>query len=246
MQLQTILNRVTRYKPFVFESSSWDDKASEPTLRVRMRARKNGQAVCSGCGKRCAGYDRLPERTWEFVPLWQIAVLLVYSPRRVDCETCGVVVERVPWGEGKCQQTHEYYWFLARWARRLSWSETARIFGSSWNTVYRAVRHVVAWGLVHRELRGVEAIGVDEIQYQRGHKYLTVVYQIQEGCRRLLWVGRERTEKSLERFFDLLREEIAAGSLRVQRHVEALPGRDPPASWGRSCRFSIGSTSWPD
>ncbi len=55
------------------------------------------------------------------------------------------------------------------------------------------MRHAVAWGLVHRELTGVTAFGVDEIQWRRGHHYLTLVYQIDEGCRRLLWIGRERT-----------------------------------------------------
>jgi len=208
MQLETILNRVTQYKPFVCKSVSWDERRFQTTLRVQMRARSNGRPVCSGCGRRRPRYDRLPERTWDFVPLWQIPVVLVYALRRVDCAQCGIVVERVPWGQGKCKQTHEYRWFLARWARRLSWDETARIFHTSWNTVYRAVRHAVAWGVVHRDVRGVEAIGVDEIQYQRGHKYLTLVYQIDDGCRRLLWVAKDRTEKSLESFFDILGYEI--------------------------------------
>jgi transposase len=59
------------------------------------------------------------------------------------------------------------------------------------------------WGLVHRETPKFTAIGIDEIAARRGHRYLTLVYQIDEGCRRLLWVGRERKEKTLEGFFDL-------------------------------------------
>lgn len=208
MQLQTILNRVTNYKPFAFGKVTWSENASRPTLLVQMKPRKNGQPICSQCGKRRPGYDRLRERTWEFVPTWQIAVLLVYALRRVNCPTCGIVAEKVPWGEGKVRQTHEYRWFLARWARRLSWSEVAKIFGSSWDTVYRAVRHAVSWGLVHRDERGVVAIGVDEIQYKRGHEYLTLVYQLDEGCRRLLWVTTDRTEKSLEQFFDVMGKQI--------------------------------------
>ena len=164
MQLQTILNRVTNYKPFKFGRVTLEEVGEQPTLRVEMEARKNGRAICSGCGKRRPGYDRLPQRTWSFVPLWQIAVILVYAPRRVDCSQCGVVVEHVPWGDGKCQQTHEYRLFLARWARRLSWQEVAGIFHTSWESVYRAVKHVVFWGLLHRDDSGVEAIGIDEIQ----------------------------------------------------------------------------------
>ena len=65
---------------------------------------------------------------------------------------------------------------------------------------------VVDYGLTHRALEGIESIGVDEIAVWKGHKYLTVVYQIDNGTRRLLWVARDRTEESLRGFFDLLGE----------------------------------------
>jgi hypothetical protein len=60
---------------------------------------------------------------------------------------------------------------LARWARRLSWKETAEAFRTSWDKVFDAVEHVVTWGLEHRTLGQIDAIGVDEIQYSKGHKY---------------------------------------------------------------------------
>jgi transposase len=59
------------------------------------------------------------------------------------------------------------------------------------------------WGLKHRDLTGIRAIGVDEVLWHRGHKYLTVVYQIDEHCRRLLWVGLDRTTKTHDDFFML-------------------------------------------
>lgn len=208
MQLQTILNRVERYKSFVYQEAHWDRRAARPTLRVPIRHRANGKPTCSGCGKRRPGYDKLRERTWEFVPLWQIVVLFVYAPRRVNCPDCGVVVEHIPWADGKCRQTKSYRWFLAGWAQRLSWQTVAEVFHTSWDTVYRSVRYAVLWGVVHRQLSDVVAIGVDEIQWKRGHHYLTLVYQIDARVRRLLWVGRERTETTLGRFFDLLGEDV--------------------------------------
>ena len=68
--------------------------------------------------------------------------------------------------------------YLARWARRLSWLETARAFATSWEAVYRSVEWFVEWGLAHRQLRGVESIGVDEIHWGRGKRaenFLTVI-----------------------------------------------------------------------
>ena len=85
------------------------------------------------------------------------------------------------------------------------------IFGTSWDTVFRAVEWVVRWGLVHREIGAIEAIGVDEIAYRRGHKYLTLVYQIDADCRRLLYVARDRTEESLRGFFSTIPETAVKG-----------------------------------
>jgi len=204
MQLKTILNRVEPFKSFVYGKVQWVEGTPRPTLEVALHARKNGRAICSGCGRPGPGYDRLPERRFEFVPLWGIAVCFVYALRRVDCRSCGVTVERVPWARGKCHLTISYRWFLARWAKRLSWEEVARIFHVPWRSVYESVKHAVFWGFLHRDLNGIEAIGVDEIQWQRGHRYLTLVYQIEDGMKRLLWVAQDRTEDSLRGFFKFL------------------------------------------
>ena len=68
-------------------------------------------------------------------------------------------VEEVPWGDGKRTLTKAYMLFLARWARRLSWKETAEAFRTSWDKVFDAVEHVVSWGLEHRALGQIDAIG---------------------------------------------------------------------------------------
>jgi transposase len=64
--------------------------------------------------------------------------MLLYRMRRVDCKTCGVIVEAVPWVDGKHQLTKAYMLFLARWARKLSWKETAQSFRTSWDQVCHA------------------------------------------------------------------------------------------------------------
>jgi len=207
MQLNTILNRVEPFKSFVYGKARWAEGTERPTLEVEVHARKNGRAICSVCGRPRPGYDRLPERRFEFVPLWGIAIYFVYAMRRVECSTCGVTVEKVPWCDGKNPLTTTYRWFLAGWAKRLSWKTVACVFHTTWQNVFRSVKHAVSWGLAHRDLDGVEAIGVDEIQWQRGHKYLTMVYQIDEDCRRLLWVGKDRTTKTFLRFFRMFGKE---------------------------------------
>jgi transposase len=203
MQLKTILNRVERHKSFVYGTVRFcgDDAAA---LEVEVNARANGRPLCSGCGQAGPGYDRLPQRRYEFVPLWAMAVYLVYAPRRVDCPRCGVKVERVPWAEGKSHLTKTYQWFLASWSKLLPWQQVANVFGTSWQSVYRSVQMAVSWGLAHRNLDGIEAIGVDEVQWRKGHRYLTLVYQIDGNGRRLLHIAPERTVRSLLSFFRML------------------------------------------
>ncbi len=213
MQLKSILNRVEKIPGFVYERCQWNEE--DELIEVEVRPRRNSWALCSGCGSIAVGYDRLEKRRFEFVPLWRIRVVLVYAMRRVECHQCGVRVEKVPWAEGKNQACTSYLWFVAAWARRMSWSEVARVFATTWNVVSRAVEHAVSWGREHVSLEGIEAIGVDEILHRRGSKahggprYLTVVYQIDEQRKRLLWIGTDRREETLQRFFDWFGRENA-------------------------------------
>lgn len=201
MLVKTILNRVQKHRSFVYGDARLLEQEGRLVLEVDIQPRANSRAVCSGCGHRRPGYDRLAPRRFEFVPLWGILVFFVYMMRRVDCPKCGVVVEAVPWAAGKSQLTTTYAWFLARWAKRLTWTEVARSFHTSWDSVYRAVKMAVEWGRARVDLSGVTAVGVDEMAWAKGHEYVTVVYQLDEGRRRLLWIGGKRRAKTLLGFF---------------------------------------------
>jgi transposase len=210
MLIQTILNRLQKHKSFVYGTARWISQDGETAVGIPIQPRANGRPLCSGCGKAGPGYDRLPERRYQFVPLWGLAVFFLYAPRRVACPQCGVKVEQVPWAVGKSRLTTTYQWFLAFWTKRLSWQDVATVFHTSWNTVYRSVTTAVLWGIAHRSLEGIRAIGIDEIQWQKGHRYLTLVYQIEQDSKRLLWIGAERTEQSLRGFFAMLGEQRTA------------------------------------
>lgn len=208
MLLIRLLNACHHFPGFVYERAGLCSDTH--TVEVEVRPRRGSKPRCSGCQRSAPGYDRLGVRRFEFIPLWGFSVVLLYAMRRVDCRRCGVKVESLPWAVGKHGLTEAYMLFLAHWARKLSWTETARAFHTSWDTVCHAVEYVVQWGLEHRTLEPLSAIGVDEIQYGRGHQYLTLVYQIETQCTRLLWVGQERTRESFEGFFTLIGEELAA------------------------------------
>lgn len=206
MRLQTLLNHMEKFKSFVYGRVTKEERDEGDVLLVRVRPRKGSRPVCSGCGVRGPVHDRLEDREFEYVPFWGFLVFFVYRMRRVNCRSCGVKVERVPWCDGKQQMTITYRWYLAKWAKRLSWTEVATIFQTSWNSVCRAVEHAVEWGRKRRRLDDVTAIGVDEISWRRGHTYLTLVYDIGSETKRLLAVAEERTELSLRTCLDELGE----------------------------------------
>ena len=207
MLLTRLLNACHHFPGFVYAAARLIQATS--TIEIDVRPRRGSKPHCSCCGKPAAGYDVLPMRRFEFIPIWGYAVQLLYCMRRVGCRQCGVKVEQVPWSIGKHTLTRAYMLYLAHWARKLSWKETALSFRTTWDQVCQAVEYVVQWGLEHRELGTLRAIGVDEIQSGRGHSYLTLVYQIEADCVRLLWVGKERTKQSFEQFFTLIGRELA-------------------------------------
>jgi transposase len=201
MLLKTILNRLQKYPGFVYGAMRLVPRLATWSLEVEIWPRARSRPRCRLCSRRGPGYDSLPQRRFEFIPLWGMKVFFLYAPRRVNCPTCGVHVEAVPWGQGKSPLTIPFGWFLARWAQRLSWQEVAEIFQVNWHQVFQAVERAVEWGRSHLDLSGVSAVGIDEIQWQVGHRYLTLVYQIDAKGRRLLWIGQERKAKTLLRFF---------------------------------------------
>jgi len=201
MLIKTLLNKIERFKSFVYGTARLQDVKGEEALVIDIKARINSKPECPECGKQGKVHAVEKTRLYEYLPLWNFKVYFSYAPRRVRCPVHGALVESVPWAYGKERMTYSYQSYLARWAKRLSWKETADIFETSWDSVFRAVKFVVDFGLAHRNLDDVTEIGVDEIAVFKGHKYLTMVYQLNAGAKRLLWCGPDRRVKTLLRFF---------------------------------------------
>lgn len=210
LTLLTILRRLHPLKGFCYDEAGWSGFA-DGVLEVKIRPREGSRGKCSECMLPGPTYDHQPQRSWQFVPLWGVPVFLAYAPRRIDCPECGVRIEKVPWAEGKIRIANVFRLFLATWARKLSWKETAEMFTVGWDTVYQSVRWVVAYGKKHRTLGQIVAIGVDEINVRLGRQFWTLVYQIDDECKRLLWVGKDRTADTFDKFFDEIGKPVADG-----------------------------------
>lgn len=201
LKLKTILNFKERFSHFVYQDVRLNETGAAPRIEIKVEPRQGSKGFCSSCGTSCPGYDRLKQREFIHVPLWGIMVVLLYCMRRLQCPRCGIVVEMVPWSTGKSSLTIGYSWFLSEWAKVLSMKEVARQFKSSWHHVFTAVCMAVTWGRARIDLTGITAIGVDEIYWAKG-SFMTLVYQIDNHCKRLIWCGEKRTLKTINEFFD--------------------------------------------
>ena len=155
---------------------------------------------CGVCRRRCkAVHDIRKEREWRDLSMRKLALKLRYRPRRVECPRCGVRVEDFPWAEPWARVTTALANAVATLARELSWQGTAREYGLNWKSVATIVQRAVGYGLEHRARPPVHVIGIDEVSRRKGQVYLTVVYDLER--RVLLWVGEDRTEEAVRKFF---------------------------------------------
>lgn len=194
MQLRTILNRFHKIPGFVFECEQFREVNGRAAIVIPVRPRIGNRPICSCCLEERPGYDTLKTLQFQFVPIWGFLVFFAYQMRRIDCPIGGVRVGQIPWGHGKKMTTVTYSWYISHWAKLLSWTEISRQFGVSWGVVFRCVEAAVEWGRLRMNLESITAIGVDEIARAKGHKYVTLVYQIAGGHRRrsgLVKTGRK-------------------------------------------------------
>jgi transposase len=170
---------------------------------------------CGVCRQRCRKVHSVRKaREWRDLSMRKLPLKLRYRPRRVQCPRCGLRVEDFPWAEPWARVSTSLSNAVASLARDLSWQATARHYGLNWKSVATIVKRAVAYGLRHRARPPVHVIGIDEVSRRKGQVYLTVVYDLER--RVWLWVGEDRTEEAVKKFFT---EEMGKRRCRTLRVV---------------------------
>jgi len=160
----------------------------------------NRRLRCGHCrGETKVTRGRRPERRWRDLSIRDKAFWIVYPPFRVFCPRCGLRVERVPWARKWERVTQALAQAIALLAKKLSFKEVAEHFELDWKVVATVVKRVVQEGLKLRRVKTLHILGIDEVSRKKGHRYLTVVYDLERG--RLLWVGLDRKQETLDEFF---------------------------------------------
>lgn len=174
-------------------------------VRVRLRRRR---IACSGCGQAYRGMHDRQLRRWRHVDLAGHRCFLEYELRRVNCRDCGVRVEAVPWARRGARHTREFEDLVAFCAQRMAKSQVQSLLRVAWDTVGSIIERVVADRLDEGRLAGLVQIGVDEISYRHGRRYLTNVADHATGG--IVWSAPGRSGHTLAEFFELLGDRKAS------------------------------------
>ena len=187
-----------------------------------VRPRKQAGSRCGICQRRCPGYDQGEgRRRWRCLDLGSVLTYLEADAPRVRCPEHGVVVASVPWARHNAGHTLAFDDQVAWLATHTSKSAVCELMRVTWRTVGSIVTRVVADARARRDpLEGLRRIGIDEISYRKGHKYLVVVVDHDTGA--LVWAKPGRDAATVEAFFD----EVGPDRCRAIRLVSA-----DAASW---------------
>jgi len=151
-------------------------------VHVHLKHNEREKWACAECGSLCRLYDHQPERTWRHLDTCQYRTILHAEPPRTECEEHGVRVVPMPWAEPHSRFTALFERLAIEWLRAASQKAVAERLELSWEEIHGIMERAVRRGLERRKAEVVSKIGVDEKAFRRGHRYLTLVNDL-EGSR---------------------------------------------------------------
>jgi transposase len=199
MRVTTAFNRLLRLPGASVIDVSFSGEGVIVTVGLRRRRRVCGR--CGQTGRQLEIHDRRVKR-WRHLDLGASRCVIESELRRLRCPDCGVHLEAVPWARHAAHHTRDFEDVVAWLAQQMAKTPIAGMLRVGWDTVGRIVDRVVADHLDDTRLQGLVAIGVDEISYRRGQRYLTTVVDHHKGA--IVWCAPGRNAATLQGFFDLL------------------------------------------
>ena len=181
-----------------------ENDRGEPVIVASVRPRRATKRRCGRCGRRAPGFDQGDgRRRWRALDLGTVRCYLEADAPRVRCAEHGVVVAEVPWARHGAGHTRDFDAVVAWMAVAMSKTAVTAVMRVAWTTVGAIIDRVVGDARAAADpLEGLTRIGIDEISYKRGHRYLLIVVDHDSG--RLVWAAPGRDKATLHGFFDAL------------------------------------------
>jgi transposase len=206
----TVIERVDWH-----EAEAGDGAGPQLSVTVHVRPRKRQAGRCGVCGKRAPGYDQGEgRRRWRALDLGTVTAELEAGAPRVACPRHGIVVAAVPWARHGARHTRFFDDTVAWLAAACSKTTITQLMRISWRAVGHIIERVSAEKAAGIDaLAGLTRIGIDEVSYKKGHKYLVIVVDHDSG--RLVWAAPGRNKATMHKFFDALGDGRAAALTHV-------------------------------
>lgn len=161
---------------------------------------------CPSCGKACPLYDHEVKR-WRHLNFWQHFTYLSARVPRVECPEHGVRQVAVPWARPESGFTVMFEAFVMALAREMPLAAVAGLVAEHDTRLWRVVRHYVGQAHGRQDWSGVQAVAIDETATRKGHRYATVVVEMdpdKERPARLLFMTPERSAASVGQFVEAM------------------------------------------
>lgn len=195
MTTRTVVTKLLRFKGLRV-SSCWSE--GHDSFVVAVKPHKNGRR-CPECGRRCTIVQTLPARRWRDVQVCARTVWLHYSPREIRCPTHGRRLEEIPWAERHARVTYRFEYLMLRYCQIMTQKAAAELLHVASSTLSDLLHRTITRIREGHRIRDLKTIGIDEISYAKGHKYATVIYDLDRAC--VVWIGEGKGRETVDRFF---------------------------------------------
>jgi transposase len=204
------------------------------TLDIAVKPHKNG-CLCKVCGRRGKIVRPRPEvRRWRDIPVANWTVWLLYYPREIHCPTHGRGLEDIPWADEYSRVSYRYEYLMLRYCQIMTQKAAAELLRISTSTLSDQLHNAIQRLRAGHRIRGLKTIGIDEISYCKGHKYATLVYDLDRSA--VVWIGYGKGRETIDRFFyealsNHQKRQITAGCCDMsEAYIGALSEHCPNAT----------------
>ena len=196
---QNINKFITKLLKLSFLKVRWygfKDRGKE--LHLGVKPYKNG-SCCPICGRKGQTLKLLEKRVWRDIVVCGIPVFFIINRKKIVCQTHGRIMENIPWSASHSRITYRLELNIVIMAKGMTQKAVSKLLKLPTSTLSDIIHRVITREREGHKIRGLKVIGVDEISYVKGKKYITLVYDLERS--QVVWVGKGKGKETIDWFF---------------------------------------------
>ena len=198
MTAMKFVSKLFKFKGFGAVDVWFEGHGEEAAVVVAVQPHKKG-CRCPQCGRRGKIVRVMEPRRWRDVRVCGRTLWLYHAPREIRCPTHGRRVEEVPWAAPSARVSYRFEYLLLTYCQWMPQVTAARLLGLAPSTLSDQVHRLIARRRTGHRIRALTTLGIDEISYAKGHKYATLVYDLERSC--VVWIGKGKARETIDAFF---------------------------------------------